>query len=99
MLSTEAEKLVKIMRACNIGNAGSIVTAGLVRLFTLGDCGEKPGCPKTSMLIIGFYTFCFGVLLFPFLSRARWNGKADISLNTLCTLGSQDARHLMSWAD
>ena len=55
---------------------------------------------STASVVGVFFVACFGVLLFPFLSRARWNGKADISLNTLCTLGSQDARaHLMSWAD
>ena len=47
---------------------------------------------STASVVGVFFVACFGVLLFPFLSRARWNGQADISLNTFCLFENQSVR-------
>ena len=51
---TEAPRMRKIIKGCNISNAVGIMASGLVRLATLGDCTGD--CPLESTFVVGFYS-------------------------------------------
>ena len=60
------ERLVRIMRVCNIINAILLLLSGAISLYLVQSCVSENKCNAASMALLSFYTVLFAGLLLVF---------------------------------